>query len=278
MKRFGVPAADIRLEQDEDVLDTWFSSSLFPFSVFGWPDEKAADLPLYYPGSLLETGHDILFFWVARMVMAGLFFTGRLPFTQVYLHAMVRDAHGKKMSKSLGNAIDPVDVIHGIPLPDLQAKLLVGNLDPSELKRATAAQAKDFPQGIPECGTDALRFALCSYSTRGRSINLNILRVQGYRFFCNKLWNAARYAMYHCLGEAYKPPVSAAELGKSKLLSGTDRWILSRLAHAVEQCNSGFAEYVFPRATTACYNFWLYEFCDVYLVSVPGVCLVESDC
>ncbi|KAL5105185.1 Valine--tRNA ligase [Taenia crassiceps] len=268
--RFNVSDADaattIQLEQDEDVLDTWFSSALFPFSVFGWPDTTAPDLSLYYPGSLLETGHDILFFWVARMVMAGLFLTNRLPFDQVYLHAMVRDAHGKKMSKSLGNAIDPMDVIHGISLPDLQAKLLTGNLDPSELKRATAAQAKDFPQGIPECGTDALRFALLSYPTRGRSINLNILRVQGYRFFCNKLWNAVRYAMYHCLGEDYTPPTSASALVPTAAsLSGTDRWILGRLAFAVEKSNSGFANFFFTRATTACYNFWLYEFCDIYL-------------
>lgn len=258
--------SDIRLDQDEDVLDTWFSSALFPFSVFGWPDSTDPDLSLYYPGNLLETGHDILFFWVARMVMTGLYLTGKLPFNQVYLHAMVRDAHGKKMSKSLGNAIDPVDVIHGISLSDLQEKLKHGNLDASELKRATAAQAKDFPKGIPECGTDALRFALVSYPTRGRSINLNILRVQGYRFFCNKLWNAVRYAMYHCLGEEYKPPTSTSCLTfNNALLCGTDRWILGRLAHAVEECDAGFSTYHFPQATTACYNFWLYEFCDVYL-------------
>ncbi|KAM7538822.1 hypothetical protein Aperf_G00000051237 [Anoplocephala perfoliata] len=272
--------SEIRLEQDEDVLDTWFSSALFPFSVFGWPgsEDTAPDLPLYYPGNLLETGHDILFFWVARMVMVGLYLTNKLPFTQVYLHAMVRDAHGKKMSKSLGNALDPVDVIHGISLPDLQEKLKTGNLDPLELKRATAAQAKDFPDGIPECGTDALRFALVSYPTRGRSINLNILRVQGYRFFCNKLWNAIRYAMYHCLGEGYKPPTSSSSLiFEDASLSGTDRWILCRLAFAVEECNLGFSSYHFPQATTACYNFWLYEFCDVYLeYSKPLVKSVQN--
>ncbi|KER27686.1 hypothetical protein T265_13749, partial [Opisthorchis viverrini] len=179
----------IRLTQDTDVLDTWFSSQLFPFSVFGWPDDTP-DLRAYYPGNLLETGHDILFFWVARMVMVGLRLLGKLPFDTVYLHAMVRDAHGKKMSKSLGNAIDPVDVIHGISLEALQKQLETGNLDPRELKRACEAQAKDFPKGIPECGTDALRFALCAYTKQGRNINLDILRVQGYRFFCNKLWNA----------------------------------------------------------------------------------------
>ncbi|BHF80648.1 hypothetical protein SprV_0702377600 [Sparganum proliferum] len=281
-ERFKRPVDDIRLMQDEDVLDTWFSSQLFPMSVFGWPDTECSDFRTFYPGSLLETGHDILFFWVARMVMCGLFFTDRLPFTEVYLHAMIRDAHGKKMSKSLGNAIDPVDVINGISLPDLQAKLLVGNLDPAELTRATAAQAKDYPKGIPECGTDALRFALCSYRTRGWSINLNILRVQGYRFFCNKLWNAVRYAIYHCLQSGYKPPRSTATLSFSSSgehnLSGTDQWILSCLAHAVQECNAGFKEYQFPRATTACFNFWLYEFCDVYLEYSKPLVKLEPGC
>ncbi|TPP57822.1 Valyl tRNA synthetase [Fasciola gigantica] len=268
--KFQRSTDEIRLTQDTDVLDTWFSSQLFPFSVFGWPDQTP-DLQAYYPGSLLETGHDILFFWVARMVMIGLRLTGQLPFHTVYLHAMVRDAHGKKMSKSLGNAIDPVDVIRGISLDDLQKQLEFGNLDPRELKRAREAQAKDFPKGIPECGTDALRFALCSYTKQGRNINLDILRVQGYRFFCNKLWNAVRYALYHCLGSEFKAPVihsledSLREVRANSLISGTDRWILSRLAHAVQQCHEGFEQFQFPIATTACFNFWLYEFCDVYL-------------
>ncbi|CAH8658373.1 unnamed protein product [Dicrocoelium dendriticum] len=202
-RQFGCTANQLRLTQDTDVLDTWFSSQLFPFSVFGWPDETA-DFKAYYPGDLLETGHDIMFFWVARMVMIGLRLTGKLPFHTVYLHAMVRDAHGKKMSKSLGNAIDPVDVIHGITLDALQKQLELGNLDPRELKRAREAQAKDFPKGIPECGTDALRFALCSYTKQGRNINLDILRVQGYRFFCNKLWNATSCVQLHTLVRAPK--------------------------------------------------------------------------
>ncbi|CAH8866827.1 unnamed protein product [Trichobilharzia szidati] len=258
------------LEQDSDVLDTWFSSQLFPFAVFGWPDHTA-DLQAYYPGSLLETGHDILFFWVARMVMIGLKLMGQLPFHTVYLHAMVRDAHGKKMSKSLGNAIDPVDVINGISLEDLQKQLEEGNLDPNELVRARQAQAKDFPKGIPECGTDALRFALCAYTSQGRNINLDIMRVQGYRFFCNKLWNAVRYALFHCLDKEFIPPDMTdlsslfKQLHSHPLLSGTDRWILSRLAYCVIQCNTGFADFQFSSVTTACYNFWLYELCDVYL-------------
>ncbi|CAH8642692.1 unnamed protein product [Schistosoma rodhaini] len=269
-EKFNCPPESLILKQDNDVLDTWFSSQLFPFSVFGWP-EQTPDLKAYYPGSLLETGHDIIFFWVARMVMIGLKLMGQLPFHTVYLHAMVRDAHGKKMSKSLGNAIDPVDVINGISLEDLQKQLEQGNLDPNELTRARQAQAKDFPKGIPECGTDALRFALCAYTAQGRNINLDIMRVQGYRFFCNKLWNAVRYALFHCLDKEFIPPDMTdlnslfKQFIQHNLLSGTDRWILSRLAYAVIQCNTGFIEFQFPIATTACYHFWLYELCDVYL-------------
>ncbi|KAL0102785.1 hypothetical protein PUN28_018227 [Cardiocondyla obscurior] len=193
-KKLGVNVNDIIAEQDPDVLDTWFSSALFPFSVFGWPDETP-ELKAFYPGTLLETGHDILFFWVARMVFMGQKLLGQLPFKEVYLHAMVRDAHGRKMSKSLGNVIDPMDVIKGISLEDLQKQLLDSNLDPKELERARDGQKRDYPQGIPECGTDALRFALCAYTTQGRDINLDILRVQGYRFFCNKIWNATKFAL-----------------------------------------------------------------------------------
>lgn len=170
------------LEQDEDVLDTWFSSCLWPFSTLGWPEKvrsladcsidlhltaaaQTSDLELFYPTTMLETGWDILPFWVARMVMLGIKLTGTVPFREVFCHAMVRDAHGRKMSKSLGNVIDPVDVIQGITLEQLHAQLLQGNLDAKELKKARAAQEQDFPKGIPECGTDALRFSLCAYSS-----------------------------------------------------------------------------------------------------------------
>ncbi|RLU15419.1 hypothetical protein DMN91_012413 [Ooceraea biroi] len=195
-KKLGVDVSDIIAQQDPDVLDTWFSSALFPFSVFGWPDEaRTPELKAFYPGTLLETGHDILFFWVARMVFMGQKLLGQLPFKEVYLHAMVRDAHGRKMSKSLGNVIDPMDVINGISLEDLHKQLLDSNLDAKELERARDGQRRDYPIGIPECGTDALRFALCAYTTQGRDINLDILRVQGYRFFCNKIWNATKLAL-----------------------------------------------------------------------------------
>lgn len=194
--KFNIPEAQIKLRQDDDVLDTWFSSALFPFSIFGWPEETE-ELKAFYPGTLLETGHDILFFWVARMVFFGQKLLGKLPFKEVYLHAMVRDAHGRKMSKSLGNVIDPMDVIRGCGLEELHKQLTESNLDPRELKKAIEGQKSDYPQGIPECGTDALRFALCAYTSQGRDINLDILRVQGYRFFCNKLWNATKFALIY---------------------------------------------------------------------------------
>ena len=154
------------LEQDEDVLDTWFSSGLWPFSTQGWP-AQTEDFSNFYPTSVLETGWDILFFWVARMVMLGLRLTGEVPFQEVYCHAMIRDAHGRKMSKSLGNVIDPLDVIQGISLEDLHKKLNEGNLEEKEIVKAKAGQKKDFPKGIPQCGTDALRFALCAYTSGG---------------------------------------------------------------------------------------------------------------
>ncbi|CAN8019258.1 unnamed protein product, partial [Ixodes persulcatus] len=260
-KKFGVSKDKIRLTQDEDVLDTWFSSALFPFSIFGWPDQTA-DLAAFYPGTFLETGHDILFFWVAKMVMLGSHLMGQLPFTEVLLHSIVRDAHGRKMSKSLGNVIDPIDVIRGISLEDLNEQLLNSNLDPSEVERAKQGQKADYPRGIPECGTDALRFALCAYMSQGRDINMDINRVEGYRHFCNKIWNATRFALMS-IGEDFKPKEVAAVSGKE---SPMDRWILSRLAAATETCNAGLEAYDFPQVTTAIYSFWLYELCDVYLV------------
>uniref|UniRef100_A0A3P9PD96 Valine--tRNA ligase n=1 Tax=Poecilia reticulata TaxID=8081 RepID=A0A3P9PD96_POERE len=268
-KRFNVSVDKISLRQDEDVLDTWFSSGIFPFSIFGWPNESQ-DLNVFYPGTLLETGHDILFFWVARMVMMGLKLTGKLPFKEVYLHAVVRDAHGRKMSKSLGNVIDPLDVITGISLEGLHAQLTDSNLDPVEVEKAKQGQKSDYPNGIPECGTDALRFALCAYTSQGRDINLDVNRILGYRHFCNKLWNAVKFAM-KTLGDNFVP---------SEKLSGeesvADRWILSRLSAAVALCDAGFKAYDFPAITTAVYNFWLYELCDVYLESVKPV-FIKAD-
>eukprot|EP00117_Sycon_ciliatum_P046551 scpid27278/ scgid33326/ Valine--tRNA ligase; Valyl-tRNA synthetase len=274
--KFNVAADQIVLTQDEDVLDTWFSSAIFPFSIFGWP-EKTADVESFYPNSLLETGHDILFFWVARMVFFGTKLMGKLPFPEVYLHAMVRDAHGRKMSKSLGNVIDPLDVINGITLEQLHEQLRSGNLDPKEVERAIKGQKEDYPSGIPECGTDALRFALCAYTAQGRDINLDVNRVVGYRHFCNKLWNACKFAQMS-LGDGYQPPAEdTVHLSgdRSHMEAHMDRWILSRLTFAVDEVNTGFEKYDFPTATTACYNFWLYDLCDVYLEAIKPV--VNSD-
>uniref|UniRef100_A0A8C8S2U5 Valine--tRNA ligase n=1 Tax=Pelusios castaneus TaxID=367368 RepID=A0A8C8S2U5_9SAUR len=265
-KTFGVTPDKILLRQDEDVLDTWFSSGIFPFSIFGWPN-PSEDLQVFYPGTLLETGHDILFFWVARMVMLGLKLTGKLPFREVYLHAVVRDAHGRKMSKSLGNVIDPLDVISGITLEGLHEQLLESNLEPVEVERAKQGQKSDYPNGIPECGTDALRFALCAYTSQGRDINLDVNRILGYRHFCNKLWNATRFAL-RGLGDSFQPPPGPKPTGAESLI---DRWILSRLSLAVELSDAGFQAYDFPAITTAIYNFWLYELCDVYLECLKPV-------
>ncbi|XP_073703897.1 valine--tRNA ligase [Garra rufa] len=236
----------------------------------GWgsgEQSMSEDLRVFYPGTLLETGHDILFFWVARMVMMGLKLTGKLPFKEVYLHAVVRDAHGRKMSKSLGNVIDPLDVITGITLEGLHAQLVDSNLDPLEVEKAKQGQKSDYPSGIPECGTDALRFALCAYTSQGRDINLDVNRILGYRHFCNKLWNAVKFAM-KTLGEGFVPWEKAQLCGSESV---SDRWILSRLSAAVALCDAGFQAYDFPAITTSIYNFWLYELCDVYLESVKPV-------
>mmetsp|Transcript_14060 Transcript_14060/g.31147 ORF Transcript_14060/g.31147 Transcript_14060/m.31147 type:complete len:1038 (+) Transcript_14060:105-3218(+) len=260
-EKFG---KDVEIVQDEDVLDTWFSSGLFPFSVFGWPNEKGNDdLKAFFPGTLLETGHDILFFWVARMVMMSLGLMDQLPFKTVYLHAMVRDAHGRKMSKSLGNVIDPLHVVNGISLDGLHDTLKGGNLPAREVEKAMKGQKADYPDGIPQCGSDALRFGLLAYTSQGRNVNLDINRVVAYRHFCNKLWNAVKFAMLN-FGDGFV----AKGLQPDAQLAWEDRWILSRLAAAATGANSGFEAYEFSGVVTATYNFWLYDFCDVYLEAI----------
>ncbi|KAJ1983587.1 valine--tRNA ligase [Dimargaris cristalligena] len=266
------PNQSFTLERDPDVLDTWFSSALWPFSIHGWPN-ATTDYRNFYPATLLETGWDIIFFWVARMVMVGLKLTGQVPFQEVFCHAMIRDAHGRKMSKSLGNVIDPIDVIEGIDLASLHAKLYQGNLDPREIEKAKAGQAADFPRGIPECGTDALRFALCAYTSTGRDLNLDILRVEGYRKFCNKLWNATRFAMMKLGGASFKPTAQVESTGPTSL---ADRWILHKLNAATAEVNAALAENNFMAATTAVHRFWLYELCDVYIEAIKPVCDVDD--
>lgn len=255
------PGKKITLEQDEDVLDTWFSSGLWPLTTLGWPKIDTNDFKGFFPQSLLETGWDILFFWVARMIMLGIKLTGEVPFTEVFCHSLIRDAQGRKMSKSLGNVVDPLDVIYGTPLEKLHEKLRVGNLDPAEIKKAEAGQKLSFPNGVPQCGTDALRFALCAYTTGGRDINLDIYRVEGYRKFCNKIYQATKFVLMR-LGDDYKPPASAKLTGKETLV---ERWILAKLSNAAKAAAEHLDNRNFLEATNAIYNFWLYELCDVYI-------------
>ncbi|XP_057508392.1 valine--tRNA ligase, mitochondrial 1-like [Actinidia eriantha] len=253
---------EFQICQDPDVLDTWFSSGLFPLTVLGWPDDTD-DLKAFYPTSVLETGHDILFFWVARMVMLGIKLGGDVPFRKVYLHPMIRDAHGRKMSKSLGNVIDPLEVINGIALEGLQKRLEEGNLDPTELEVAKDGQRKDFPNGIPECGADALRFALVSYTAQSDRINLDIQRVVGYRQWCNKLWNAVRFAMSK-LGDDYTSPASIVP----DVMPFSCRWILSVLNKAISKTVSSLDSYEFSDAASAVFSWWQFQLCDVFIEAV----------
>ncbi|OMO67882.1 Aminoacyl-tRNA synthetase, class Ia [Corchorus capsularis] len=251
------------MSQDPDVLDTWFSSGLFPLSVLGWPDDHADDLKAFYPTSVLETGHDILFFWVARMVMLGITLGGDVPFRKVYLHPMVRDAHGRKMSKCLGNVIDPLEVINGISLEGLHKRLEEGNLDPNEIATAKAGQKKDFPNGIAECGADALRFALVSYTAQSDRISLDIQRVVGYRHWCNKLWNAVRFAISK-LPNDYTPPPTI----NPGTMPFSCRWILAVLNKAISKTVSSLNAYELSDAATSVYSWWQYQFCDVFIEAI----------
>ncbi|ODQ51028.1 hypothetical protein SAICODRAFT_60694 [Saitoella complicata NRRL Y-17804] len=254
------PGKKFELIQDEDVLDTWFSSGLWPFSTLGWP-KVTPDYENFYPTSLLETGWDILFFWVARMVMLGIKLTGQVPFKEVFCHSLVRDAQGRKMSKTLGNVVDPIDMIEGISLDDLHAKLLVGNLDPREIEKAKTGQKLSYPNGIPQCGTDALRFAFCAYTTGGRDINLDVVRVEGYRKFCNKIYNATKFALMR-LGPDFVPAAKIEKTGKESLV---ERWILHKYNKAAKDINKHLEARNFFEATNSVYNYWLYELCDVYI-------------
>ncbi|KAG7342354.1 valyl-tRNA synthetase [Nitzschia inconspicua] len=269
MKFLGCSEDELVLERDEDVLDTWFSSGLFPFSVMGWPD-NTEDLKAFYPTSLLETGLDILFFWVARMVMMGLELTDQLPFHTVFLHAMVRDKEGRKMSKSLGNVIDPLEVIGGCSLEALQERLEGGNLPEKEIARAKKNNELEFPDGIPECGSDALRFGLLAYTVQGRDINLDVKRVVGYRNFCNKMWNTTKFALTYV--DDFKPtPTLLEDLMASNKMAIRDKFMISRLMKGIEAVNVNFSDYKFGDAQQAAYQLWLNDMCDVYLEAIKPI-------
>ncbi len=249
---------DVVLERDEDVLDTWFSSALWPFSTLGWPDETP-ELATYYPTSVLVTGFDIIFFWVARMIMMGLKFMGDVPFREVYIHGLVRDADGNKMSKSKGNILDPLDLIDGIELEPLVAKRTSGLMRPQDAEKIEAATRRQFPDGIASFGTDALRFTFASMATQGRDIRFDLGRVGGYRNFCNKIWNAARFVMMMCDGH----DVSTAEPGSAPGFA--EKWIRSRLHASLGQIREGFETYRFDLSAQSIYEFIWDEYCDWYI-------------
>lgn len=254
--------------QDDDVLDTWFSSALLPMSAMGWPN-NCEDFQKHYPLSLLETGSDILFFWVARMVMLCEYFTGKVPFKKVLLHPIVRDARGMKMSKSLGNVIDPLEIVEGQTLKNLKMRLQSSNLEGNDLHIALRNIQKDFPDGIPECGSDALRLALCSYLEQSSDIKMDVQRVIGYRKFCNKVWQAARFIQVAGTDSSSVNPDS---------LELFDRWILHKAKSMEQEFDASMESMDFACAVGSVYDFFVHDFCDVYIeVTKPSLKLRKSD-
>lgn len=249
---------NIALTQETDVLDTWFSSALWPFSTLGWPKETP-ELETYYPTSVLVTGFDIIFFWVARMIMMGLKFTGEVPFKRVYVHGLIQDAHGQKMSKSKGNILDPIDLIDGISLDDLVAKRTNALMQPSQAKQIAQQTQKQFPEGIQSYGTDALRFTFCALASNNRHIRFDLARIEGYRHFCNKLWNAARYVLMNLEGQDLGNTIDDRELTLS------DKWIWSIWQKTKKQVHDNIAQFRFDLVAQTLYDFTWNHYCDWYL-------------
>ena len=250
---------NIKLKQEDDVLDTWFSSALWPFSTLGWPNKTNA-LKTFYPTTVLVTGFDIIFFWVARMIMMGLKFIGRVPFQEVYIHGLVRDEKGQKMSKSKGNILDPIDLVDGIDLNSLIKKRTDGLMQPQLAPMITSETKKEFPSGIPEFGTDALRFTFAALATTGRDIRFDLNRIEGYRNFCNKLWNAARFIIMNTEGVKLleKDPNQAD-------MSLADIWIQGKLHSLIKSVENNIANYRIDLIASSLYNFVWHDYCNWYL-------------